>query len=375
MASPLKNSILLVGAGPVGCTVARVLAELGYQCHILEARDHIAGNCYDTFDKHGVLIHKYGPHCFRTDDDEVFQFLSRFTKWIPSEYIVKSQINDELFQFPINIETLEQVFSKKLDKESAAELLEELRDNSITQPANSEEFVLSRIGKRLFEMFYKDYTSKQWGRPASELSPSVCGRIPVRLDRYPGYVEAKHLCTPEEGFTALFKKMIDHPNIKLTLNCAKDHWREELPRHQATVYTGTIDSYFDYKIGKLDWRSLSFEFKNYQTELKQPCLQINYPSKDFEYTRSVEIKHITKQKISSTTVSYEYPKSKGEPYYPVPAPKNQELYAKYQELAEQELKERFVYFCGRLAEYTYINSDEAVKKALDLSAKIKDQLS
>jgi UDP-galactopyranose mutase len=239
-----NKTLVIVGAGPVGCTVARVVSEAGFECDLFEKRSHIAGNCYDEVDDHGVLIHRYGPHCFRTNSDSVFQLLSRFTEWLPSQYVVKSLVGGELYPFPINLETLEMVFKKKLDATTAMQLLNEVRDTSIVEARNSEELVLSKIGPKLYEMFYRDYTRKQWGRSAAELAPSVCGRIPVRLDRYHGYVESKYMQTPAKGFTHLFSKMLDHPRVRLHLNCTDNDWRPLLTKSRVALYTGPIDSFF-----------------------------------------------------------------------------------------------------------------------------------
>ncbi len=362
--------LVIVGAGPVGCAVAERAANTrNWKCLIVEKRDHIAGNCFDSLDDSGVLIHNYGPHFFRTNDEGLIHYLSQFTDWIEGDYQVRTLVNDELYPFPINLDTLEKFFGvENLNPESAQELLNSKRVD-ISNPQNSEEFVLSRIGREMYEAFYLEYTKKMWDKHPSELDASVCGRIPIKLNRDPYYVTHKFRQLPKEGYTAMFTKMIDHPLIDLRLDTDYFDKLEELKPTIATVYTGPIDRYFDYKYGKLEWRSLEFFFETHEKEWVQPCAVINYPDQR-AFTRSVEIKHITKQEHSKTVVCSEIPRSQGDPYYPIPNQSNRELYLKYKALAKGEFN---VYFRGRLAEYTYINTDEAIQKGLDLFKKLSER--
>ncbi|MBI1305254.1 MAG: UDP-galactopyranose mutase [Bacteroidetes bacterium] len=359
----MEYDLLIVGAGPVGCVVAERAAELkGWKSLIIEKRNHIAGNCYDRYHESGVLIHQYGPHYFRTNKKDLLDYLGRFTEWIPGNYIVKSSTRGELFPFPINLITLEQFFKRSFTAEEAEAFLEEIRipNDHIT---NSEEFVLSRVGKEMYEAFYLGYTLKQWDKHPTELNKSVCGRIPIRFNRDTRYVDHEYQFTPAKGFTEMFSRMIDNPLIDVRLETDFNDVRNEIKPRIATLYSGPVDAYFNFQYGKLPWRSLDFTFTEYQQEYVQPCVQINYPN-DHEYTRSVEIKHVTGQKCPNTVVSYEVPKSEGDPYYPIPADENAQLYLKYKELADLENKENKVYFSGRLARYTYINTDEAIEMAL-----------
>ena len=250
---------------------------------------------------------------------------------------------------------------KNLTPEDAQKLLDSKKIDK-GEILNSEDFVLSRVGKELYEAFYLNYTIKQWDRHPKDLDKSVCGRIPVKLNRNPYYVNHKFRKTPKEGFTAMFAKMLDHPNIETRLNTdyfdLKSHGKPRI----GTIYTGPIDRYFNYKFGTLDWRSLEFKFQTIDKEIAQECVQINYPN-DHEYTRSVEIKHVTKQQHLKTVVCKEYPKADGDPYYPVPNQEARNKYLEYKALADQEVD---VHFVGRLAEYTYINTDEAVLRALEI---------
>jgi UDP-galactopyranose mutase len=363
---PLKKDydLLIVGAGPVGCVVAERAAALkGWTSLVIDKRNHIAGNCYDRTHESGVLIHQYGPHYFRTNKKELLDYLSNFTDWVPGNYEVKSFTKGEYFPFPINLLTLEQFFKRKFTAEEAEAYLNEVRiENDDIQ--NSEEFVLSRVGKEMYEAFYLGYTLKQWDMHPTELNKSVCGRIPIRFNRDIRYVDHEFQFTPDKGFTKMFEKMVDNPLIDIQLETDFESIRNTIKPRIATLYSGPVDAYFDYRFGKLPWRSLEFTFTEYDQQFVQPCVQINYPN-DFDYTRSVEIKHVTGQKSDNTVVSYEVSKAEGDPYYPIPADENAALYERYRELADEENKTNGVYFSGRLARYTYINTDEAIEMALE----------
>lgn len=364
--------LLVCGAGPAGCVIAeRAARVLGWKVLVVDRRSHVAGNCHDCRHSSGVLIHRYGPHYFRTNDDELLRYLSRFTDWRPAHYEVRSQVRGRLLPFPINLTTLEQFFGPTLDAESAEALLARLRV-PIANPRNSEEYVLSRVGRELYDAFYRHYTLKQWGRPASELAPEVCGRVPIRLDRDVRYVGHRHQVMPDRGFTALFARMLRHRRIRVLLDCDFREVRHLIQPRQATVYTGPIDEYFDHRFGRLPYRSLQFEFRTFDVPYVQPCVQINYPDEG-QYTRSVEIKHVTGQTHRSTVVSYETPKSEGDPYYPIPTATSAALYRRYERLADAETAQRRVYFCGRLARYRYVNTDEVVQEALQCFQTIRQR--
>ncbi len=355
--------LLVCGAGPAGCVVAeRAAAVLGWKVLVVDRRPHIAGNCFDAPAVNGVLVHRYGPHYFRTSDENLLRYLSRFADFIPASYEVRSHVKGELYPFPINLTTLERFFGRPLDASTAEQLLAAKRAPSVN-PANSEEYVLSRVGRELYEAFYLNYTLKQWGVHPCDLDPSVCGRVPVRLDRDTRYVGHRYQVMPRGGFTRLFGRMLRHPKIRLLLNCDFATVRSLVRPRKATVYCGPVDEYFGCRIGRLPYRSLSFDFVPYRQEWRQPCVQINYPN-DFAYTRSVEIKHITGQRHPETVVSYETPSATGEPFYPVPRRESAELYARYRELADAETERHRVYFCGRLAQYRYFNTDEVIQEAL-----------
>jgi UDP-galactopyranose mutase len=363
--------LVVVGAGLSGCVIAERAAKLlNWKVLIIERRNHIAGNCFDKHMENGLLVHQYGPHYFRTNNALLVEYLSQFTSWIDGNYIVKSSFNNQLFPFPINLDTLEQFYGQTLNAETAKELLKEKREK-IDEPANSEEFVLSKVGREMYEAFYMNYTLKQWGKQPKELETSVCGRIPIRFNRDNRYVDHQYQIMPKHGYTSMIQKMIEHPNIQVMLNT--DYKDLDFKGCKTIVFTGAIDEYFNYSLGRLAWRSLKFKYTEFDTEFVQPCVQINYPN-EHDYTRSVEIKHVTKQVHPKTTLVYELPAASGEPYYPVPAKGNQSLYLQYKELAEQETRGKNVYFIGRLAEYAYLNMDEVIERALNAFEEIKMNL-
>lgn len=361
-----------MGAGPVGCVLAeRAANDLGWRCLIIEKRSHIAGNCYDCTARNGLLFHRYGPHFFRTEKKSLLDYLGKFTEWIPGNHRVQASYQGDLYPIPINLTTLEKFFNRELNPESARDLLNEIKI-PLADPQNSEEYVLSRVGRDLYEAFYLGYTLKQWGLHPRELGPSVCGRIPIRLNRDDRYVDETYQVMPKEGYTRLFERMLSHPLIEVLVK--KDYFdlRDRLCPKKALIYTGPVDAYFDDCFGKLGWRSLDFEWVEIDREYAQSCAVINYPA-DNEYTRSVEIKHATGQKHPRSLLSLEYPRAEGEPFYPVPTQANQRTYSLYRDLARKETAEKHVYFCGRLATYSYLNMDQAIESALDLFENLKDR--
>src|SRR5262245_20618218 len=269
--------LLIAGAGPVGCVVAERAANLlGWKVLLVDRRPHLAGNCYDSHHDNGVLVHRYGPHYFRTNNAELMTYLSGFSDWIPARYEVRSLVRGELYPFPINLDTLEKFFGRSLDPMDAECLLARLRE-PIMEPRTSEELVLSRVGRELYEAFYRGYTCKQWGCEPRELDPSVCGRIPVRFDRDGRYVTHRFQMMPRHGFTALFRRMIAHRRIHMLLGCDFHVIRRLVAPRRATLYTGPIDEYFDCRLGKLPYRSLRFDLVSHHRPFVQPCVQINYP--------------------------------------------------------------------------------------------------
>ena len=368
MLKKIKNKkVLIVGAGPVGCTVAENLSRRSYKIDLIDSRNHIAGNCFDYKDKYGVLVHKYGPHYFRTNNKIILKYLSKFTKWIPGKYIVNSYVEGKYYDFPINLNTINKFYNKNFKPVEAKKFLKKISIKKIKKN-NFKNYLLSIIGKELFEKFYKNYSIKQWGIDTSQINSSVAKRIPIRFDKNKDYIKAKYKFMPKNGFTFMFNKMISNKNINVTLNKKYRHTSKDLKKYDIIVYTGPIDAFFNYKFGKLGWRSLKFSFTTYKKKFKQHCLQINYPN-NFKYTRKVEYKHVTGQKSNYTTISKEFPISGGDPYYPVSTKADKKILFFYNEL-KKIYEKKGIFFGGRLADYKYINTDEAVGIGLTISNKI-----
>lgn len=354
--------LLIVGAGFSGAVLAeRFSRVLGKRSLVVDRRTHIGGNAYDCIDDAGVLIHAYGPHYFRTNSNRVREYLSGFTAWRPVEYKILSYTDGRFWNFPINLNTFEQLLGRPSSTEEMEAALAKWRV-PIGQPKNSEEAIVSQVGYELYEKFFKNYTRKQWRRDPSELAPSVCGRIPIRTNRDNRYLTEKFQALPADGYTAMIQRILDHPNIEIELGVDFESVAKSIS-FKHLIYTGPIDAYFGYRFGPLAYRSLRFERETFPQEYYQPAVQVNYPN-DNDYTRIVETKHITGQKLPVTTIVREYPDDFGpgkEPYYPIPAPDTQVLYRKYEELAGAESKVSFV---GRLATYRYYNMDQVVAMAL-----------
>ena len=353
---------LIVGAGFAGAVLAeRLASQLDRRCLVIDRRDHIAGNAYDFHDRAGVLLHQYGPHYFRTNSARIRDYLGQFTAWQPANYRVLSWTHGRYWPFPINLNTFEQFVGHPATSEEMADALARWRV-PIETPRNSEEVIVSQVGRELYEMFFRNYTRKQWRRDPRDLDPGVCGRIPIRTNRDDRYVSDTFQAMPRDGYTALFRRLLDHPNIEVRLGTDFRDVRAQVPcRH--LIYTGPLDEYFGHCFGPLPYRSLRFEPETVEAEFYQPAVQVNYPN-DHEYTRCVEIKHVTGQKLPVTTVVREYPQDYApgrEAYYPLPAPDAQALYKRYEALAEREENVSFV---GRMATYRYYNMDQVVGMAL-----------
>lgn len=366
---------LIVGAGFAGVVLAeRLASQSGKRCLIVDRRSHIAGNAYDRYDDAGVLIHEYGPHYFRTNSERILSYLSQFTEWHEVNYQILSYVDGDFWPFPINLNTFEKLMGRPSSSKEMQAMLNEWKEE-IEHPSNSEEVIVSQVGVRLYEMFFKNYTRKQWKRDPRELDASVCGRIPIRTDRNDNYLIEKFQALPKAGYTAMFEKMIKHPLIEVQLQTEYREVREKV-KFGHLIFTGPIDEYFDYVDGHLPYRSLSFEAESFTAEqlenrksisgkpgFWQPAMQVNYPNEE-EFTRIVEIKHATGQRCENTTIVREYPQDYGpgqEPYYPIPALDAQTMYQKYKARAKYEAGVSFV---GRLVTYRYYNMDQVVGMAL-----------
>ncbi len=361
LATSRKYDYLIVGCGFAGSVLAERLAnQHGARVLMIDKRDHIAGNAFDEKDAAGILMHRYGPHIFHTNSDEVFAYLSQFTKWRPYEHRVLASVRDQLVPIPINRTTLNKLFDLdlKTDEEAAAYLA--TRAETVEEIKTSEDVVINAVGRELYELFFRGYTRKQWGLDPSELDKLVTARIPTRTNTDDRYFTDKHQAMPADGYTAMFKAMVDHPNIDIALGA---DYREVKESVQAAhiIYTGPIDEYFDFRFGKLPYRSLKFEHKTLDQSQYQAVGTVNYPAEDVPYTRISEYKHLTGQQSSKTSITLEYPAAEGDPYYPIPRPENQALFKRYEALADATSGVTFV---GRLATYRYYNMDQIVGQAL-----------
>lgn len=352
---------LIVGCGYAGSVLAeRLASQHGARILMIDKRDHIGGNAYDERDEAGILIHRYGPHIFHTNSDEVFDYLSRFTQWRPYEHRVLATVRDRLVPIPINRTTLNRLFDAglKTDEDAAAFLA--ARAEPVDEVRTSEDVVISAVGRELYELFFRGYTRKQWGLDPSELDKSVTARIPTRTNTDDRYFTDKHQAMPAEGYTAMFQRMLDHPLIDISLGTDFRDVRDEVDAAHI-IYSGPVDEYFDWRFGKLPYRSLRFVHSTVDTQRFQPVGTVNYPDEGVPYTRITESKHLTGQESRQTSITLEYPQAEGDPYYPVPRAENQALYKRYEALADATPGVTFV---GRLATYRYYNMDQIVGQAL-----------
>ncbi len=360
---------LIVGAGLSGAVMAeRLASQAGKKVLLIDKRSHIGGNTFDYYNDDGILIHKYGPHIFHTNSKDVFNYLGKFTQWRPYQHRVLASVDGMQVPIPINLNTINQLYGLNL---SCDEVEGFLASKAISKDRilTSEDVVLNKVGKDLYEKFFKGYTKKQWDLDPSELDASVTARIPTRTNRDDRYFADTYQAMPLHGYTRLFEKLLDHPNIKVMLNTDYKDIINEIEFDQM-IYTGPIDYYFDNCFGKLPYRSINFVFETLHTKTFQQTGTINYPN-DQLYTRITEFKYLTGQVSEQTTIVYEYPTADGDPYYPVPRPENAALYKQYQQLAAQE---KSVHFTGRLATYKYYNMDQVVAQSLALFKKLHPQL-
>ena len=358
---------LIVGAGFAGSVLAeRLASQHGARVLVVDKRPHIGGNAFDCHDQAGILIHQYGPHIFHTNSDEILAYLSRFTAWRPYEHRVLAQVRDKLLPIPINRTTLNRLFELDLaDDEDAAAYLAS-RAEPVDTIRTSEDVVVSTVGRELYELFFQGYTRKQWGVDPSGLDKSVTARIPTRTNTDDRYFGDKHQCMPRDGYTAMFERMLDHPNITLALGTDFAEIRKQV-KAEHIIYSGPIDEYFDYRFGKLPYRSLRFDHRTVDQQQFQPVAVVNYPAPETPYTRITEYKHLTGQEHEKTSITYEYPGDEGDPYYPVPRAENEALYKQYEALAKTTPGVTFV---GRLGTYRYYNMDQVVGQALAVFRRI-----
>ncbi len=356
---------LIIGAGFAGSVLAERLAvEMDRKVLIVDNRPHIGGNAYDHYDDAGILVHKYGPHIFHTNSDRVFAYLSRFTEWRPYEHRVRAQVDGKLLPIPINLDTVNELYGLNLTSDELEAFFEGVAE-PVEHVRTSEDVVVSKVGRDLYEKFFRGYTRKQWGLDPSELDAGVTARIPTRINRDDRYFTDTYQAMPLHGYTRMFERMLDHPNITIMVNT---DYRDIAPliSYRNLIYTGPIDAFFDYRYGRLPYRSLQFQFETFDRPVQQAYPVINYPN-DHEFTRTTEMKYLTGQQHPKTTTVTEYPRAEGDPYYPVPRPENAERYKQYKALADALPN---VHFVGRLATYKYYNMDQVVAQALSVFDRI-----
>jgi UDP-galactopyranose mutase len=355
---------MIVGAGFAGSVIAERLARgSGKNILLVDRRPHIGGNAYDCYDDAGVLIHKYGPHIFHTNSKEVFDYLSNFTPWRQYQHKVLAHVDGQLVPIPINLDTINKLYGLNLTSFQVEEFLAS-RAEKIEKVRTSEDVVVSRVGRELYEKFFRGYTRKQWGLDPSELDAQVTARIPVRTNRDDRYFTDSYQAMPKRGFTRMFENMLDHPNIRVLLNTDYRDVKDIIP-YREMIYTGPVDEFYEFRFGKLPYRSLRFQHETLNEEWHQPVAVVNYPNEN-PFTRVTEFKHLTGQEHPKTSIVYEFPQADGDAYYPIPRPENAEIYQKYKALADAE----GVHFVGRLATYKYYNMDQVVAQALTVYARI-----
>jgi len=349
---------LIVGAGFSGSVLAERLASVGKRVLLTDRRPHIGGNAYDHYDESGVLVHKYGPHIFHTNSERIYRYLSRFTAWRDYEHRVLAHVDGKLLAFPINIDTVNDLYGTKLTEQTIEEFYR-TRAEPLASVRTFEDAVVSKIGRDLYEKFIRNYTKKQWDLEPCELEASIAARVPARTNHDDRYFTDKYQVMPLFGFTRMFERMLARPNITLLLQADFKDVTKEV-RYKNLIYTGPIDEYYGHCYGRLPYRSLHFEFKTLDKAVFQAGPVINYPN-EHAYTRVTEFKYLTGQQHAKTSIVSEYPRAEGDPYYPIPQPENAELYRKYKALADTMPD---VHFVGRLGTYKYYNMDQCVGQAL-----------
>jgi UDP-galactopyranose mutase len=361
---------LIVGAGYAGSVLAeRLTSQLGKRVLLIDRRPHIGGNAFDEISAAGVLMHRYGPHIFHTNSEDVFGYLSQFTRWRPYEHRVLAHVRRQLAPIPINRTTLNLLYGLNLSTDEEAEAFLKSRAEPVEKIRTSEDVVISQVGRELYETFFRGYTRKQWGMDPSELDKSVTARVPTRVNTDDRYFTDKFQAMPADGYTRMFENMLDQRGLTIETGVDFEDVRNDRA-FDRLIFTGPVDEYFDHRYGPLPYRSLAFQHET----LNQPWFQsvgtVNYPDEATPYTRITEYKHLTGQESPRTTITYEFPRADGDPYYPVPRPENQALYKKYEALA---LESPDVTFVGRLATYRYYNMDQVTGQALATFRRLAEQ--
>jgi len=360
----MTSGVLIVGAGLSGAVMARQLAELGHKVTVLDQRSHVAGNCHTARDAAtGVLVHVFGPHIFHTDDAKVWDYVNRYATFKPFHHRVKTTTGGQVYALPVNLHTINQFFGKTLSPQQARDFLAAQADVSITDPQDFEQQALSLIGPHLYEAFFKGYTKKQWGVDPKQLPASILKRLPVRFTYDDNYFFHTFQGMPEQGYTAMVMRMLDYPAITLHLNTA--FTRAQAVGFDHVFYSGPLDGWFDYDMGRLGYRTLDFEHFTHQGDY-QGCAVMNYPSPDVPWTRITEHKHFAPwESHEASVLSREVSRPCGPddtPYYPIRLTQEQALLSQYVTRAESE---RGVTFVGRLGTYRYLDMDITIREAID----------
>ncbi len=354
-----------MGAGLAGSVLAeRLASKANKKILLLDKRNHIGGNTFDYYNNDGILVHKYGPHIFHTNSKEVFDYLGNFTEWRAYEHHVLASVDGQLVPVPINQNTINTLYGLNLSSQQVQDFFNSKAEKK-DQVLTSEDVVVNAVGRELYEKFFKQYTIKQWALDPSELDASVTARVPTRTNKDNRYFTDTYQAMPLHGYTNMFHRILNHPNINIMLNTDYKDVIDAVT-YKSLIYTGPIDAYFDYCFGKLPYRSISFKSQTIDSENYQPVGTVNYPMSQ-AYTRITEFKHLTGQKHDKTSIVFEYPTAEGDPYYPIPRKENMEIYNQYKTLAASEPN---TFFTGRLATYKYYNMDQVVAQSLTLFKKI-----
>lgn len=366
---------LMVGAGFSGAVIGRELAKAGHDISIIDARDHIGGNCHTERDKDtGVMVHVYGPHIFHTDDGEVWDYVNEFATFNPYKNRVKTTAQGQVFSLPVNLHTINQFFGKTMRPDEAhAFITEEQADTSITDPQSFEEQALRFVGPALYEAFFKGYTEKQWGVSPTALPASILKRLPLRFNYNDDYFAHEYQGMPRDGYTDLIEKILDHDRISVQLSTT--YTQAMAADYDHVVWSGALDGYFDFSLGRLGYRTLDFERFTAEGDY-QGCAVMNYGDRDVPYTRITEHKHFSPWETHEGSVMYrEFSRECGPddiPYYPIRLVDEKEMLESYVDLAKST---KNVTFVGRLGTYRYLDMDVTIREALDTAQAIKEALS
>lgn len=366
-----SNINLVVGAGFSGATIANLLAQAGEEVLVIDKKKHVAGNCYDYVDEHGIMIHKYGSHIFHTNSDEVWNFMRNFTDFNTYMHKVIGVVDGIETHIPFNFNTLYDVFPCSFAQRLEKKLLDIFEINTkvpILEFQNQDDDDLKFLAKYVYEKIFLHYTTKQWGVKPEDVDNTVTARVPVYLSKDNRYFQDKYQGIPLEGYTKVIEKMLDNKNIKIKLDTEYKELKNKT--FKRIFYTGSIDEFFEYKYGQLPYRSVKFKLETHNKEYYQSNAVVNYPC-NYDFTRIHEYKYYLDDKSEKTVIAKEYSENfeqgKNERYYPIPHPENSALYARYRKDAEQLEN---VYFLGRLGDYKYYDMDKAVLRALKLFKEI-----